>query len=116
MMVGGTNAVDRALEAARELRAAAEETRRTIQASRDLVQRSRDQTLALTTLPETEMTPFAQDNEPSNDLVRSLIRAYELAEDDGDPRTRTLLGGVLHHVGCRIAAVVGPKAAHMAMH
>lgn len=115
-MVGGTTAADRALEAARELRAAAEETRQTIQASRDLVQRSREQTLALTAVPESEMSPPAKDNGPSNDLVRSLIRAYELAEDDGDTRTRTLLGGVLHHVGCRIAAVVGPKAAHMVIH
>lgn len=102
---------DRCLEVARELRAAAEDTRRTLQASRDLVQRSREQT---------EAGPAASSDRdgsgPSNQLVTALIEAYEAAENEPDARTRLLLGRVLHHVGCRIAGMMGPRAAGVAVH
>jgi len=100
---------DRCLEVARELRAAAEETRRTLQASRDLVRRSRQQAAA-------EPSISCSDPGPSNQLVTSLIEAYEAAEDEPDPQTRLLLGHVLHHVGRRIAGVMGPRAAGIAVH
>jgi hypothetical protein len=96
---------DRCLEVARELRAAAEETRRTLQASRDLVRRSREQAV---TGPS---APPGDDPGPSQHLVTSLIEAYEAADDDPDPQTRLLLGRVLHHVGRRVAGVMGPRAA-----
>ena len=95
---------DRCLEVARELRAAAEETRRTLQASRDLVRRSREQAVTGPSAP-------GDDPGPSKHLVTSLIEAYEAADDDPDPQTRLLLGRVLHHVGCRVAGVMGPRAA-----
>lgn len=101
---------DRCLEVARELRAAAEETRRTIQASRDLVRRSREQTAAGPASRE------GGDHAPSNELVTSLIEAYEAAEIDADDRTRQLLGQVLHHVGRRVASSMGPRAAGVAVH
>lgn len=102
---------DRCLEVARELRAAAEEARRTLQASRELVLRSQDQTSAATPACRTEDAPG-----PSNKLVTSLIEAYEAAEDDPDTQTRLLLGHVIHHVGRRIASVLGPRAAGIAVH
>lgn len=100
---------DRCLEIARELRAAAEETRRTLQASRDLVQRSREQAAA-------RPAAFSDDPGPSKHLVTCLIEAYEAAEDEPDPQTRLLLSRVLHHVGRRVAGVIGPRAAGIAVH
>ena len=102
---------DRCLEVARELRAAAEETGRTLQASRDLVRCSREQAAA--GLP---VSPDGNDPGPSKHLVTSLIEAYEAAEDEPDLQTRLLLGHVLHHVGHRIAVVMGPRAAGIAVH
>jgi hypothetical protein len=102
---------DRCLEVARELRAAAEETRQTLQASRDLVRRSREQSAAGPPAGRKD-----DDLGPSNQLVTSLIEAYEAAEDDPDTQTRLLLGHVLHHVGRRIAGVMGPRAAGIAVH
>lgn len=99
---------DRCLEVARELRAAAEETRRTLQASRDLVRRSREQ--------DAGPPASSSDPGPSQQLVTSLIEAYEAAEDEPDLETRLLLGHVLHHVGRRIAGVMGPRAAGIAVH
>ena len=99
---------DRYLEVARELRAAAEETRQTLQASRDLVRRSREQAAG--------SQASGDDYGPSQHLVTALIEAYEAAEAEPDPQTRLLLGRVLHHVGCRIAGVVGPRAAGIVMH
>ncbi|MFK5600189.1 hypothetical protein ACFZ8E_24800 [Methylobacterium sp. HMF5984] len=103
--------IDLCLEVARELRAAAEETRQTLQASHDFVRRSHEQSAA---------GPPAgckdDDLGPSNQLVTSLIEAYEAAEDDPDTQTRLLLGHVLHHVGRRIAGVMGPRAAGIAVH
>jgi hypothetical protein len=49
-------------------------------------------------------------------LVTSLIDAYEAAEDDTDTQTRLLLGRVLNHVGRRVAGVVGPRSAGIAVH
>lgn len=102
---------DRCLEVARELRAAAEETRQTLQVSRDLVRRSREQTAA---------GPLACSKDdnlvPSNQLVMSLIEAYEAAENEPDTQTRLLLGHVLHHVGRRIADGIGPRMAGIAVH
>jgi hypothetical protein len=102
---------DRCLEVARELRAMAEETRRTLQASRALVLRSREQAAAGPLASCTDDAPG-----PSNQLVASLIEAYEAAEDDPDTQTRLLLGHVLHHVGRRIAGVMGPRVAGIAVH
>ncbi|TXM66803.1 hypothetical protein [Methylobacterium sp. WL120] len=102
---------DRCLEVARELRAAAEETRQTLQASRDLVRRSREQTAAGPSLRRKDDDPG-----PSNQLVTSLIEAYEASEDDPDIQTRLLLGHVLHHVGRRVAGAMGPRAAGIAVH
>ncbi|WP_238262260.1 hypothetical protein [Methylobacterium mesophilicum] len=102
---------DKCLEVARELRAAAEETRQTLQASRDLVRRSREQTAA--GLPASH---DGNDPGPSKHLVTSLIEAYEAAEDEPDLQTRLLLGHVLHHVGRRIAGVMGPRAAGISVH
>ncbi|MGU3287961.1 hypothetical protein [Methylobacterium mesophilicum] len=99
---------DRCLEVARELRAAAEETRRTLQASRDLVRRSREQAAGA--------PASGSDPGPSQQLVTSLIDAYEAAEVEPDLQTRLLLGHVLHHVGRRIAGVMGPRAAGIAVH
>ena len=99
---------DQCLEVARELRAAAEETRRTLQTSRDLVRRSREQAA--------RSPAIGADPGPSQQLVTSLIEAYEAAEDEPDPQTRLLLGHVLHHVGRRIAGVMGPRAAGIAVH
>ena len=99
---------DRCLEVARELRAAAEETRRTLQASRDLVRRSREQAA--------RAPASGSDPGPSQQLVTSLIDAYEAAEVEPDLQTRLLLGHVLHHVGRRIAGVMGPRAAGIAVH
>ncbi|TXN66596.1 hypothetical protein FV228_14745 [Methylobacterium sp. WL18] len=99
---------DQFLEVARELRAAAEETRRTLQASRDLVRRSREQAAG---------PPVSgSDPGPSQQLVTSLIDAYEAAEDEPDLQTRLLLAHVLNHVGRRIAGVMGPRAAGIAVH
>ncbi|MCJ2066835.1 hypothetical protein MKK63_29715 [Methylobacterium sp. J-088] len=100
---------DRCLEIARELRAAAEETRRTLQVSRDLVRRSREQAA---TGPSTS----GDDPGPSEQLVTSLIEAYEAAENEHDPQTRLLLGHVLHHVGRRVAEMIGPRAGGIAVH
>ena len=102
---------DRCLEVARELRAAAEETRRTLQASRDLVRRSREQTAA-----GPSQSRKVEDPGPSNQLVTSLIDAYEASEDDPDTQTRLLLGRVLHHVGRRVAGAMGPRAVGIAVH
>ncbi|MDO9427755.1 MAG: hypothetical protein Q7T93_13110 [Methylobacterium sp.] len=102
---------DRCLEVARELRAAAEETRRTLQVSRDLVRRSREQTAAGLLACST-----GGDLGPSNQLVTSLIEAYEAAENEPDTQTRLLLGHVLNHVGRRIADVIGPRVAGIAVH
>ncbi|RYF16008.1 MAG: hypothetical protein EOO77_12830 [Oxalobacteraceae bacterium] len=106
---------DRRLETARELRAAAEETRRALQISRDLVERSRRQTQAVIQ-PEYEQVARIDYSDPSKPLVESLIQAYELAEADGEPQTRALLGRVLHHVGRRIAMGLSPRAAKVVMH
>ena len=106
---------DRNLTAARELRAAAEETRQALQISRDLVERSRRQTQAMTQ-PKHELLAGNDHSEPSKPLVECLIQAYELAEADGEPQTRTLLGHVLTHVGRRIARGLGPRAAKIVMH
>ncbi|MGX9979091.1 hypothetical protein ABC766_05245 [Methylobacterium fujisawaense] len=102
---------DRYLEVARELRAAAEETRRTLQASRDLVRRAREQDTARPQASNESDHPG-----PSKRLVTSLIDAYEAAEDDTDTQTRLLLGRVLNHVGRRVAGVIGPRSAGIAMH
>lgn len=107
---------DRALETARELRAAAEEARRTILASRDIVERSREQTRAMMNRPEIEPCDQHTSQAPSEKLVHCLIQAYELAVDEDDVRTQALLGSMLHDVGGRIAAAVGPKAAQMIVH
>lgn len=115
MIAAREDIVDRALVAAHQLRAAAEETRRALQTSRDLVERSRQQTRSAM-IPPRAAAPDADDPGPSDLLVKCLIRAYELAEDDGEPRTHALLGRVITHVGRRIAAVVNPRAAEVVMH
>jgi hypothetical protein len=107
--------VDRNLTIARELRSAAEETRRALQISRDLVEHSRRQTRALTQ-PQYEHATDADCEAPSNSLVEYLIRAYELAEDEGEPRTRALLSQVLMHVGRRIALGSGLNAEKVVVH
>jgi hypothetical protein len=94
--------IDRNLTIARELRSAAEETRLALQISRDLVEHSRQQTRALAQ-PQYEHATDADCDAPSKILVEYLIRAYELAEDEGEPKTRALLSHVLLHVGRRIA-------------
>ncbi|KQP45165.1 MULTISPECIES: hypothetical protein [unclassified Methylobacterium] len=110
------NTGDRALETARALRAAAEEARRTILASREIVQRSQEQTRAMINRPEIEPCDHHTNQPPSEKLVRCLIQAYELAIDEDDVQTQALLGSMLHDVGGRIAAAVGPKAAQMILH
>lgn len=94
--------IDRNLTIARELRSAAEETRRALQISRDLVKQSRQQTRTLAQ-PEYAHPIEANCDGPSKSLVECLIRAYELAEDEGEPQTSALLSHVLMHVGRRIA-------------
>lgn len=107
--------VDRNLTTARELRAAAEETRKALQISSDLVERSRRQTQAMAPR-EYELAAEIEYCDPSKPLVECLIQAYELAEVDGDPQTRALLGRVLTHVGRRIAMGLDPRAANVVMH
>jgi hypothetical protein len=102
---------DRFLEVARELRAAAVETRRTLQVSHDLIRRAREQTAA-----GSWASDGGDDSGPSERLVTSLIDAYEAAESDNDTQTRQLLARVLHHVGRRVAGVMGPRAARISVH
>lgn len=109
-MTRSMQAGDRALEAARQLQVAAERTREVLRASDDLLRRSREQTQAVLAARAGGPTIAPDDPGPSQELVACLIQAFELSEEDGDPRTRALLGRVLHHVGYRIAAAVGPKA------
>ena len=98
------DAADRALIVAQELRAAAEETRQVLGKSRSLVERSRQQTLAAVISVESVPAICADDPGPPQRLVECLIEVYELAEEDGEPRTRALLGNALLHVGRRVAA------------
>jgi hypothetical protein len=107
--------VDRNLTIARELRAAAEETRRALQISRDLIKHSRQQTRALVQLEYAHATD-ADSGAPSKSLVECLIRAYELAEDDGEPQTSALLSHVLMHVGRRIALGSSMQAEKVVVH
>jgi hypothetical protein len=107
--------VDRNLTIARELRAAAEETRRALQISRDLVKHSRQQTQALTR-PECSHETDVDCGAPSKSLVECLILAYELAEEEGEPQTSTLLSHVLMHVGRRIALGSGIQAEKVVVH
>lgn len=97
-----SDVIDRNLTIARELRTAAEETRRVVQISRELVEHSRRQTRALAQ-PQYAHGSDADCDAPSKSLVECLIRAYELAEDEGEPKTRALLSHVLMHIGRRIA-------------
>ncbi|MCJ2087402.1 hypothetical protein MKK88_15620 [Methylobacterium sp. E-005] len=113
--MANTDLADRNLIIARELRAAAEEMRRALQMSRDLVERSRRQTRAIVG-PNDERAADSEHPDPSKPLVECLIHAYELAEADGEPQTRVLLGQVLHHVGRRIATGLGPSAAKLVVH
>lgn len=110
------SAADRALIVARELRAAAEETRQILGRSRNLVELSRQQTTAAATPVESDPAIPVHDPGPPQRLVEILIEVYELAEEDGEPRTRALVGNVLLHIGRRVASAVSSQALKVVLH
>ncbi|WP_156375724.1 hypothetical protein [Methylobacterium sp. Leaf125] len=110
------SAADRALIVAQELRAAAERTLQVLGKSVDLVEQSRRQTLAGTNSVETALAICAGDPAPPQRLVEGLLKVYELAEEDGEPVTRALVGNALLHVGRRVAAAVSPQALKVVLH